>query len=317
MWRLNFVIVIAFLAACAPRPVPPEPVPLPTAEAPEETYTYYWPVVFRSFDAMPTHTKRGVGLIYGISPDPNYTADSVTSAGGAWWHNWSMWPSRGQSVAQSGATFVPTLWGYGEPEFVALAEMCERGFTGPLMWLNEPDRKDQANKTPAQAVTILERILDTCPGVELVGPRLSHADWAHGFEWISAFWGQWIAKHGGLPPTVPAIHGYIEPSMWSKYLHDYRAVMTRYGWPKETTIWIPEWNVPCPPGRTPEQQAPLFDAVARTLDGSELVAYHSPFGLYLGRGYWPGLECAELRNDKGQLTPIGEIYRGYALAAYP
>lgn len=317
-----YLFLLAFfsvLVACGERPLPAPEQPQATPTSAGQ-YTYYWPVLMRAWEPMPAHTKRGIGLIYGIMPEPNYTADSVAAAGGAWWHNWSMWPARGQSVAQNGATFVPTLWGYGEPEYVALAEMCGRGFTGPLMWLNEPDQRGQANKTPAQAVAILERILDICPGVQLVGPRLSHEDWTQRFPWVKEFWGLWRDKYGKLPPTIPAFHGYFPGSTWEVYLRDYAALLAAEGWPDDTQAWIPEWNIPCPPGRLPEQQAPLVADVAALLDASPLVEYHSPFGLYLGRGYWPNLECAELRDEQGRLTAVGEIYSGAgnsAQAAYP
>jgi hypothetical protein len=135
---------------------------------------------------------------------------------------------------------------------------------------------------------------------------------------VTEFWRIWGLRHGELPPTVPAIHGYFPGSTWQKYLDDYAELLTTHGWPEDTQIWIPEWNVPCPPGRTPEQQAPLFDAVAKMLDESELVAYHSPFALFVGPRYWPSLECVQLRDENGRLTPVGEIYKGNGgIAAYP
>lgn len=307
--RLSSLLLVILLVACSPRPEP-----LPAPEQPQATpisqpqpVTIFFPMVGRSWPEMPT-TARGIGVAFAA------TAEQIDSVGAGWWHDWTVRPI----VPAVQATFVPTVWGGFAYEFTALEAMCERGFQGPLMVLNEPDRPDQADMTPTDAVAVFEQVMAICPDVWLVGPRVSHADWERGFPWTREFWSLWLAEHGHLPPATPAIHGYMTAAGWRRYLADYQALLREFDWPADTVAWVPEWNVPCADGRSPDDQARLFEEAMALLEASPLVGYHSPFVLHMGRGYWPNLECAELVDENGRLTAVGEIYRGGAgVVAYP
>lgn len=54
----------------------------------------------------------------------------------------------------------------------------------------------------------------------------------------------------------------------------------------------------------------------RILDEDGRVERYAVFALHNG-GRWPGLECGEMVDERGQLTAVGRAYRDAATAAYP
>ncbi|MBK8987394.1 MAG: hypothetical protein IPM39_15175 [Chloroflexi bacterium] len=298
------------LAACSPRPEPLPPAPLPTVEAVQEDvpeYVAWLPVV-----VLP-EPVRGLAYCCGA-----LRPGEAARLGIEIWYNYGLnTPGR---TLDNGAIYVPMFWCDKYPAlkyptqvdyFQLLRHNLPPGYTGPLLFLNEPDLAGrdvdmgQCDRTPRQAAYIYKGILELCPGCRLIGPAVSHEDYLADWPWMRAWYDE-IYKLKLRPPDTAAIHTYLNepPHLIINSLFDLLAAYP--GAP--TTAWITEF-ASCNPS-----QAARMIAYYERSDRVEKYFW------FTGRG-WPDA-CINLLSDDGRLTAAGEVYSGRgapnaAPAAYP
>jgi hypothetical protein len=300
-------LVLALLAACAPRPLPtPEPPQATPDAAPQAVmqHTIYAPMMVRP------EPVRGLAYCCG-SLRPGEAAE----AGVQIWYNYGL-NAPGRTL-DNGAIYVPFFWCDQWPAleyptrvsyFQLLRQNLPEGYAGPLLFLNEPDLAGrdvdmgQCDRTPRQAAYIYKALLEMCPHCRLIGPAVSHEDYLAGWPWLRAWYDE-IGRLGLRSPDVAAIHTYLNepPHLIVNSLFEMLAAVPD----APDTAWVTEF-ASCNPS-----QAARMIAYYERSDRIEKYFW------FTGRG-WPDA-CMNLLDDDG-LTAVGEIYRGDNLAqgeAYP
>lgn len=131
-------------------------------------------------------SKAGIAYAWGACTDP--ATLNLTERGG-WWHRWS--PEIGCLPAEG---FVP-LWRPGDswPQGAT--------YNGYALFLNEPDRPDQDNKTPAQAAVLWLQFRQLCPNCRAIVLNVSRCD-------NTTYVSQWREAVKVLTGSYPAVTGY-------------------------------------------------------------------------------------------------------------
>lgn len=300
---LLLLAALYWLAGCGGE-LPEQP---PDTQPMAARYTLFVP--FARHDYAYEGGKAGVGIATQASAvaRPNHAAD----IGAGWWYNWSLHPDLAGLPEQVGAEFVPMVWRGSADELAAL-ECPPTG--APLFWLNEPNEPGQAVTSPTAAVDLLEQLSAVCPETRLIGPHMAPRDRHSGWPWAVAFYQEWERRHGAAPPTVLALHLYDHPAAFTPTIDGYYRALARWV-DADAPIWITEFNVPCG-DKSAAEIAPLLAQATRILDEDGRVERYAVFALHNG-GRWPGLECGEMVDERGQLTAVGRAYRDAATAAYP
>lgn len=177
----------------------------------------------------PADTQRpgkGVGL-----NTVDGAAEALAASGASWYHNWAS--STGGVAKPEGVEFVPSIWG---PNSVTEQELGNAAREGKyLLGFNEPDRADQANMTPEQALDLWPQLEKT--GLKLGAPAVSmDADKPGG--WLDRF--MQGAEQRGLRVDFIPVHWYgadfsgAAPWQLADYLN---RVHKRYNKP----IWLTEF----------------------------------------------------------------------------
>jgi len=304
--RWPLLLGLLVLTACSePQPKPaPLPTPQPTSAAPTAT-ALYLPVV-----ATPWHAGTR-GLAYccgGLRPG------EAAKLGIEWWYDYGLRaPNR---TLDNGAVYVPYLWCDIYPAlkwpvqsdyFAALAANLPTGYSGPLLFLNEPDLSGrdvdggQCERTPRQAAYIYKALVAQCPDCWLIGPAVSHEDYLAGWPWLRAWYAE-IKRLNVRPPNEAAIHTYLDepPNLIVDSLF---AALSSYT-DAPQTAWVTEFGT-CNPAQ-----------VQRMIGYYERSKQISRYAWFTARG-WGG--CHNL-YEADRLTPVGEIYSGAGMisqAAYP
>jgi hypothetical protein len=259
-------------------------------EMPEdEPYSHveYWPFVASPYVAPAS--KQGVAIIGNnraewARPRP----DDARRLGAAWWYNWAHVASFG-GVAQDAGEFVPMIWGKGIPRDLR----CPQG-GAPLLWLNEPDLRSQANATPVEAVAMLSALVDRCPDARLIGPHISSERSA--FTWLSSFWQLWSETGRPFPSTIGVhIYNHSRPSEWIDAI--YGAVPGYTG-----AVWVTEFAY-CGDG----DRVAMFAAMVEAFERDSRVERYAPFANRIDADTqdFAWLSCGTLLDRRGRLTPIG------------
>lgn len=303
---LSIILIVAlfFLAACGGEP---------TREAVGvgEVYTYWFPAVWEgySYDGG----KAGIGVITNNRADWARPRHNDTAQIGAdWWYNWGQ-DADLRGSAQAHGEYVPMVWGGRQREIEALRGVWCPAYSGPVLWLNEPELHSQARMTPDQAVDSLEMLRLECPNAQIIGPQTGPFD--PDFVWLREFWSLWQQAHGGPPPvTAVGLHIYNHPAP-GDWIEAFYLALPEYTGP----VWITEFAV-CRPGvsaaEAMRRYVAAFEADAR-------VARYAPFANRVDGSVpdFSWLACASMFDEQSQLTAVGRAYRDAAARltteAYP
>lgn len=117
-------------------------------------------------------SKAGIG---DVGPD----GETVNRLGVSWYYNWK--PTAFSKIAH--AEFVPMIW---SPHFIRekiFAELQQTNSSGHLLGFNEPERKDQAHLSVAEALKQWPRLEQT--GFRLGSPAVSLD--SKGTRWLQRF----------------------------------------------------------------------------------------------------------------------------------
>lgn len=225
--------------------------------------------------AEPSHRRKRCGRV-GL---PRRLAASHAS----WFYTWSTSP--GELHARHTA-FVPMVWGAGSVTSASLAAARRESRT--LLTFNEPDRGDQANMTPAQALAMWPRLQRT--GMTLASPAVSAgADQPGG--WLDRFMRGARARHYRV--GFIAVHWYGSDFRThhavDELKHYLMAVHARY----RKAVWLTEYSLirfgtksTYPNGAS---QAAFVRASIRMLDSLPWVQRYAWFALSTFDGGGTGL----------------------------
>jgi hypothetical protein len=223
---------------------------------------------------------------------------AVDLLGASWCHNWKLYPD-----ADCRCEFAPTVWG--------LTNMNEAAPPSRVLFTwNEP------NQCPDQACIDPEAAAVAWPAIEwryaderlIVSPSATSAAW-------TAAWYAAVVQRTGFPPHFDFIgaHCYrVGLIALNQCIDEWLELARRWRKP----VIVGEWAaIPCWVGG-------YFQAVEITrqfrerLDAEPWVYWHSAFATeYSHTAAWttgwtryPSCNTSLVRN--GQLTPLGEAYRG-------
>jgi autotransporter-associated beta strand protein len=181
----------------------------------------------------PQHPKRGwAGTV--LSP---YTSNRINAN---WYYTWGP-----RAHAGSYAEFIPMAWNGGAitnpTNFAALTSHSSEWILG----FNEPERAEQANMTPDQALALWPQLMAT--GKKLVSPNVGSD--SHGRAWMTEFMAKANALNAANPGTIRidaiGMHWYGDvrvTNAWgglSSQIDDFHNTFTLNG--TKLPIWLTEF----------------------------------------------------------------------------
>lgn len=157
--------------------------------------------------------------------------------------------------------------------------MLDTEYEGVLLWLNEPDREDQCEMTPEDAVSFYWQTVALCPSCQLTYPQVSMGDYYNGFRWLKEF----LQLCGGCTFEYGALHIYsVLPSV---VIGRYTQVVG------DVPILVTEWAA-CDPALTSQMY--------HELQMNEHVLKHFYYSDY-------NTGCSSLLDSEGNLTVLGNL----------
>lgn len=240
-------------------------------------------------NAVPRPDKApvdGAGKGVGLNPVDG-ASEALAASGAKWYHNWAS--SSAGVTTPEGVEFVPSIWG---PNSVTEQELGNAAREGKhLLGFNEPDRADQANMSPEQALDLWPQLEKT--GLKLGAPAVSvDADKPGG--WLDRF--MQGAQARGLRVDFIPLHWYggdFTPAATGQFIDYLERVHQRYNKP----IWVTEYALIDFSQGTPRY--PNEFAQADFLKRSQQAM--SDLG-YVERSAWFALNT--------ETSPTGLFYRG-------
>ncbi|MER8069094.1 glycosyl hydrolase [Streptomyces sp. NPDC094034] len=223
----------------------------------------------------------------GVALNPgDGVAQALADSGATWYHNWTS--STGDVARPEGVEYVPSIWGPGSVNETELGNAAREGKN--LLGFNEPDRADQANLTPEQALDLWPQLEKT--GLNLGAPAVStDADKPGG--WLDRFMKG--AEERGLRVDFIPVHWYGS-DFSSRATYQLAAYLERVHKRYNKPVWLTEYALidftQGAPRYPSEQEQTAFikistDALQR-LDYVDRFAWFalttqtSPTGLYNG-----------------------------------
>lgn len=254
-------------------------------------------------------SKRGIAFDVASSAD-----FSAISKGVSWWYNWG--PTCNAKVPATfyqtyGMDFIPMLWGGNtSTNDIALVKNFILAHTEIkyLLVMNEPNLKDQANRTPNQAAVDwlkYEQVINDLAAqgrtVYLVGPAMcwgTMTNYANPVAWLDAFFLAYRTANGGRVPKIDflAFHWYdygltAQLDSLKKY--------NRKIWVTEMANWNSQIN------SYSKQAEQMQQMVAICENRTDVFRY----AWFYGRGTFPDNKFTYLftQND-GELSELGKLY---------
>lgn len=198
----------------------------------------------------------------------NSPASQITALGATWCYNWGTTP---KSTDCADPYFVPMVWGGGDVAG-AIKAIGNAGYT-TVLGFNEPNKKDQANMTVAEAIAAWPTLTSNS-NIRVGSPAVSD----DGRSWLQDFMTQ--AKSKGLRVDFIAMHwyGWNAGSCVASQLEGAIKWASQWGLP----IWITEFG--CMGSSNPDEQTLLkfFSDAIPMLDNHPLVERYAwyPWNTY-------------------------------------
>lgn len=169
-----------------------------------------------------------------------------------------------------------------------------------LLGYNEPDRPDQANMKPADAIHGWPDLLAT--GLRLGSPAVSDG----GLGWLYDFMDR--AEKSKLRVDFVAVHYYravADPGNGRAAASQFQGFLKEIHDRTKRPIWITEWNngANWTSGRDPEPKE-QERAIREMIKMLEKTPYVERYALY----NWVE-DCRAVKDNAGNLTPAGIVYR--------
>ncbi len=251
--------------------------------------------------SSPSSRSAKRGLAYAIRSPRD--ADAL-APGVAWWYDWSPFPP-GSLAAERRMAFVPMLWNGEFDDARVVAFLKATPSIRHVLVLNEPNLRDQANHTPAQAAAIWPRYESVAErtGVAIVGPAITWGTlpgWEDPVAWMDAFLEAYRAANRGRAPRFDALAFH-----WYDYGLDAQLDrLAKYRRP----FWVTEmanWHAGDGPRiLTPEAQRAQMTELVATCERRADVERYAWF-----TGRWsPDPHHTSLLAGDGALTALGRHY---------
>lgn len=235
------------------------------------------------------------------------TGGFTEGVGAGWYYNWG-----NGTNSLPNYEYVPMAWGAGATAPAALNRIIDKDKVNHLLGFNESDNcSDQSGRfnnlcKPEVAVGFYENLMKTGMRLGTPAPRengpttwlLEFAELAKArdvrFDFVAVHWYDWGSN--------PANNPNADPQVIFKRFKNYLANVHRiYGLP----IWITEFNAN--PNRSNAIQAAFLELALPYLESLEYVERYAYFEPMSANSSNP-VDSADLLDDNGNLTNIGEIY---------
>lgn len=251
---------------------------------------------------LPLYTARTAAwpwraLGYGIANEAQQVQPPTGALGSLWWYDWT---PRCKDARQASM-----VWGGGADELQA-ARRCNDG--RPLLILNEPERADQANVTPAAAVRLVSDLAQWWSG-----PLWCCGQNAAATAWTDEFVRLYRQQHGALPLAGWHVHAYtndalagawfgavIDPARVEQVMRNVDAFHARYGGPvllSECGVLTGDW------WHTAKQVAPVATAFKAALARRPYIVSAAWFSARA-----PSYHPSDLLDLAGRLTVVGQAW---------
>lgn len=221
----------------------------------------------------------------GIAPG-GYQVGDLDRLGASWSYRWN------NEVYSDTIEWVDMIWG-------------ERYMSVPIrsniiLGFNEPDRTGQADLDPLTAAQLWRQIETRYPGKMLISPSPSQTD----SDWLWRMVDDYTALYGDKPRFDGiAVHYYRwsnDMPQVSDYLAQRRADEIAHGY--TVPLWLTEVGA-C--GASEVDTFRDMAAFVETAPWVERAAWYK-----LRADQWDTTTCSTMIDERGGLTPLGELYRG-------
>lgn len=266
--------------------------------------------------AMPATVSAERSPKRGVSQNGFTYAEEITALtpGVCWYYNWDEIPSEIDMPVVGPGTdmeFCPMAWGSTFDEQELRNYLTEHPGVKYLLGFNEPNFKNQANMTPAQAVEVwprLEAIAEEF-GLGLVGPAVNYspdAPYTDPTTWYDEF----FELYPEARVDYIALHCYMVAS--DGMMNYINSVAERYG----KKIWLTEfcaWD-----GLTQDAENARKiqrDEMVRKVEALELSEHVFRYSWFKAKGAdsYPYYALLKYKNESqgiaaGTLTDLGTVY---------
>jgi len=256
---------------------------------------------------QPAPSKKGVGF-WNADESFNRFSKDIDRLGCGWYYNWTPNPDAGARGIR--AEFFPMVWNGKDATAKNLARLKNAGFH-TLLTFNEPDGKEQANMTVAQAIALWPRLMRT--GMRLGSP--APATVTKSKDWLRHFMAEADARgyrvdficlhwYGDItaPDAVEQLKNFLE-SQWKRY----RRPIWLTEFSGSTGYWIKFANPPV----TAAKNAAFIRKALPMLESLPYVERYAWFELKWTEAPWA--EVALVNPKTGKLTAPGRAYRAAGL----
>ncbi len=253
--------------------------------------------------------KRGIAFDLVLPADFNALAKGVS-----WWYNWAPTPNTqvpGNYYRTFGMDFIPMLWG-GNTSAADLQKVknfiLAHAEIKYLLVMNEPNLKDQANRTPEQAAgdwlryeQVISDLAAAGRAIALVGPAITWGtmtNYSDPVVWLDAFFNAYKAANSGQEPRID----YLAFHWYDYGLSAQLDRLKKYN----KQIWITEmanWNAQI--NSYSKQASQMQEMVAVCENRQDVFRY----AWFYGRGTFPDNHYTYLFTmNAGELSQLGELY---------
>jgi hypothetical protein len=251
--------------------------------------------------------KRGIA--YNLTSGEDLAA---LSSGLSWWYSWGIYTSAPTDYYKTyGMEFIPMLWGGNTSNNdMILVEnfILAHSEIQYILVMNEPNLKDQANRTPEQAATDwlkYEKVVSDLAGrgrtIYLVGPALNWgtmSDYSDPIKWMDDFYKAYRVSNQNRDPKID----YLAFHWYDYGLSSQLDRLQKYG----KKIWITEmanWNAQI--NSYVKQMEQMKEMVNICETRSDVFRY----AWFIGRGNSTDSHFTYLfTNTPGVLTELGKLY---------
>jgi len=262
-------------------------------------------------------SKRGVAI-----ENKKLTEASSTSLAPvvSWSYGWAYKATTGAAGATLGVSsfdgkgirWLPMIWDENgltsaESELASL----NWGVTSSkaLLGFNEPNYREQANLSPAEAAAIWPRLekMAAQKGIKkLVSPAMAFGGWQQGADWL----GEFLERCVGCKIDAIAFHSY---TCYARFLQDHINIYRSFGKP----LWLTEFA--CAEGGelsasrlSSEGQMNYMREAIPMLERDPDVERYAWFSYFQDEWIYSSVagDAGLVRSD-GSLTPLGELYESF------